>query len=69
MQRIFKFNTGWVWDEYDGRAEVLPWYSNQSMQRGSLCSSVKIYKEAHEQIQARWLQDHYNSNASNMQYE
>lgn len=67
MPRIFLVNVGWVWDEYDGRTEVLPWYSNLSMQGWSVWSSDKIHKGASEEDQARWLQDHEHSYESNLQ--
>lgn len=66
LQIIFEVNAGLVWDEYDGRDKVITWYSNKSIQRWSLYSSDKIHKGASEEVQARWLQDHDNSYASNL---
>jgi len=69
LQEVLWDYAGWIWDEHDGRIKALSWYSNQSMQRLSLCSLIQVHKGAYEEVQSGGLQTNGYTNTFQLKNE
>jgi len=51
MQRFFQAYSGRVWNEYDGRIEVLPWTSSKANRWRHIHTPNKVCEGTSEEVQ------------------
>ena len=50
MSRIYWVNAGRIWDEHDGRADLLSWASNQSIKGRHLHQPNQVHKKNAQEV-------------------